>query len=140
LDSRLTWKNHVTKKRKQIDLKAKELNWVIGRRSNLALENKVLLYKTIIKPIWVYGIEVWGCASKSNISIIQRRQSKILRIITNAPWYVNNQTLHTNLNIPYINDVIKERSTTHNNKLASHSNDCLNLSTIEDSEETGQLT
>jgi hypothetical protein len=57
LDSRLTWKDHVTKKRKQIDLKTKELNWLIGRRSDLPLENKVLLYKTTIKPIWVYGIE-----------------------------------------------------------------------------------
>jgi hypothetical protein len=72
LDSRFTWKDHVTKKPEQTALKTKELNWLIGRRSNLSLENKVLLYKTIIKPIWVYGIELWGCASKSNISIIQR--------------------------------------------------------------------
>ncbi|PNF37467.1 hypothetical protein B7P43_G15364 [Cryptotermes secundus] len=78
MDSRLTWKDHVIKKRKQIDLKTKELNWLIGRRSNLSIENKVLLYKTIIKPIWAYGIELWGCASKSHISIIQRSQSKIL--------------------------------------------------------------
>jgi hypothetical protein len=115
---------YVTTERKQIHLKTKELNWLI-KRSNLSLENKVLLHKTIIKPIWVYGIELWGCASKSNISIIQRSQSKILRIITNAPWYINNQTLHTDLNIPYINDVIKENSTTHHYKLASHSNDIL---------------
>ncbi|PNF31532.1 hypothetical protein B7P43_G00810 [Cryptotermes secundus] len=56
----------------------KELNWLIGRRSNLSIENRVLLYKTIIKPIWVYKIELWGCASKSNISVIQRSPSKIL--------------------------------------------------------------
>jgi hypothetical protein len=37
LDSRLTWKNHVTKTRKQIRLKTKELNWLIGRISNLPL-------------------------------------------------------------------------------------------------------
>jgi hypothetical protein len=89
LDSRLTWKDQVTKKRKQIDLKTKELNWVISRRSNLSLENKVLLYKTIIKPIWVYEIKLWGCASKSNISIIQRSQSKILQNITKACAYTH---------------------------------------------------
>jgi hypothetical protein len=33
--------------------------------------------------------------------------------------------LHTDLNIPYIIDVIKEKSTTRHNKLASHSNDIL---------------
>jgi hypothetical protein len=80
LDSKLTWKDHITKKCKQIDIKTKELNWLIGRRSKLSIENKVLLYKTIIKPIWVYGIELWGCASKSDISIIPRSQSKYFEL------------------------------------------------------------
>ena len=53
-------------------------------------------------PIWTYGIALWGCASKSNISVIQRYQSKLLPTITNAPWYVTNQTLHSDLRIPYV--------------------------------------
>jgi hypothetical protein len=84
LDSRLTWKQHIVKKRKQIDIKVKDLYWIIGRKSTTSLDSKVLLYKTIIKSIWTYGIELWGCASKSRIDIMQRSQSKIL--ITNAPW------------------------------------------------------
>jgi hypothetical protein len=36
--------------------------WLIGRNYKLSLENKILLYKTIIKPIWTYGTEIWGCA------------------------------------------------------------------------------
>jgi hypothetical protein len=64
LDSRLTWPQHLAKKRKQIDLKVKDLYWVIGRKSPTLLESKVLLYKTIIKPIWTHGIKLWGCASK----------------------------------------------------------------------------
>jgi hypothetical protein len=62
------------KKRKQINLKIKDRYWLIGRNSKFSLENKILLYKTIIKPIWAYGADIWGCASKYNISIIQRRQ------------------------------------------------------------------
>jgi len=73
--------------------------WIIGRNSPLSLENKLLVYKTVLKPVWTYGIELWGCASKSNIEIIQSYQSKISRIITNAPWYVSNQTLHSDLRI-----------------------------------------
>jgi hypothetical protein len=83
------------------------------------------LYKTIIKPIWTYGIELWGCASKSSIAIMQRSQSKILRMITNAPWYVTNQALHEDLNIPYITEVIQERSIKHHNKIKIHSNTIL---------------
>jgi hypothetical protein len=71
-----------------MDQKIKELNWLIGKKSHISIDNKLLLYKTVIKPIWAYGIELCGCASKSNIAIIQRDQSKILRSITNAPWCV----------------------------------------------------
>jgi len=61
---------------------------------------KLLIYKTVLKPMWTYGIELWGCASKSNIGVIQRYQSKLLRSITNTPRYVSNQTLHSDLHIP----------------------------------------
>jgi hypothetical protein len=86
MDSKLTWKQHVVKKRKQIDLTTKQMNWLIGRKSKLAVDNKILIYMAIIIPIWTYGLELWGYASKSNTSIIQRSQSKILRMIVDAPW------------------------------------------------------
>jgi hypothetical protein len=86
-DCRLNWKEHVAKKEgKQNDLKTKEINWLIAKKSHLSIENKLLIYKAVVKPIWSYGIELWGCASKSNIVITQRTQSKILRAIANAPW------------------------------------------------------
>jgi hypothetical protein len=51
-DRRLTWKDHIAKKRKQINLKIKYINWLIRRKSHLSIENKVLIYKAIIKHIW----------------------------------------------------------------------------------------
>jgi hypothetical protein len=77
------------------------------RLSHLNLENKILLYRVAIKPIWTYGIELWGCASKTNIDIIQRLQSKTLRAMTNAPWYLSNDTLNNDLGILIISDVLK---------------------------------
>ena len=67
---------------------------LLGKKSSLSLANKLLLYRVIIKPIWTYGIEIWGCSSKSNVNIIQIFQSKTLRLIAGAPRYVSNQTLH----------------------------------------------
>jgi hypothetical protein len=61
--------------------------------------------------------QVQHCASKSNISIIQRSQSKILRMIANAPWYVPNITLHEDLSVPLVKEVIKQRSTLYQNKI-----------------------
>jgi hypothetical protein len=55
-DKRLTWKNHVAIKRKQLDHKNREIYWLIGKYSPLSLENKLLIYKTVLKPMWTYGI------------------------------------------------------------------------------------
>jgi hypothetical protein len=92
------------------------------KRFTTLLDSKVLLYKTIIKPIWTYVIELWGCASKSHIDMMQRRQSKILRMITNAPWYVSNQTIHVDLHVLFIKNAIQEKSIKHHAKLRHYSN------------------
>jgi hypothetical protein len=106
------WKTHIKMKRQQLTLKTRQTNWLIGKRSQLSLENKVLLYKAILKPIWTYSIELWGCAKPSNTKIPQTFQSKTLRDITGAPWYVSNKTIHEDLNIPLITDVIKKNKPT----------------------------
>ena len=56
------------KKRKQLHLKTREINGLMGKNSPLSLKNKLLIYKTVLKPIRTYGIALWGCASKSNSS------------------------------------------------------------------------
>lgn len=63
-------RENLTKTRKQLNLKVKDNHWLIGNKSKLSLDNKVLVYKTIIKAVWTYKIEIWGCVSKSNIFII----------------------------------------------------------------------
>ena len=75
--------------------------------------------------MWSYGTELWGYASKSNIVIMQRSQSKILRAITNAPRYVTNHILNTGLNIPYLSDVLHERINKNHNNLEAHPNPLL---------------
>jgi hypothetical protein len=46
-------------------------------------------------------------------------------MIINVPWYVTNQTLHDDLKVPFIKDVIQERSINHHDKLANDSNPIL---------------
>jgi hypothetical protein len=125
MDGKLNWREHTAKKRKQIDLRFKQLYWILGRKSPLSLENKVLVYKAVIEPIWAYGIELWGCASNSSIAILQRCQSKMLRSMTDASWYVSNSTLQNDLGIPYVTDVIQERSSKHHDRLEVHRNPLL---------------
>jgi hypothetical protein len=122
LDNKLNWKKHVIKKRRQMDLRYKDLYWLLGRSSPLSVDNKILLYKSIITPIWTYGIELWGCACKSTIAVIQKSQFKILGAIVDAARYDTNSVIHTNLSIPPVQDMIQDK---HRAKLESHPNTLL---------------
>ncbi|KAL1132567.1 hypothetical protein AAG570_010519 [Ranatra chinensis] len=48
--------------------------------------------------------------------------SKTLRTILDAPWYVSNHTLHTDLNIPTVRQVLHEKFKTFHSKLETHHN------------------
>jgi hypothetical protein len=95
--------------------------WLLGRKSKLSLAN-LLLYKCLLKPVWTYGIQLWGCTKPSHTQIIQRLQSKILRSITGAPWYVSNFTLHNDLHILFVAKETSRLSHLYHHRLASHHN------------------
>lgn len=122
LDEKLTWKTHIKAKKQQLNMKLRQMYWLMGKRSQLALENKLTLYKAILKPVWTYGIELWGCSKPSNTKILQTFQSKTLRMIANAPWYISNQTIHDDFGIPFIKDIIRPHATRYNQRNAIHSN------------------
>lgn len=122
LDRRLTWKCHIEAKLIQMKLKAIQINWLIGRNSTLSLDCKLLLYNSILKPIWSYGIQLWGAASASNVDKIQRRQNKTLRMITAAPWYIKNSNIHKDLEVPTVKAEISKYASTYLTKLADHPN------------------
>ena len=123
LDRRLTWKKHILTKRKALSVQFRKLYWLLARNSNLSLHNKLLLYKIIVKPVWSYGVELWGTAAKSNLDIVQRFQSKMLRTIANAPWFVTNSQLHRDLMVPTVKEEILGRIKTYTRRLESHPNE-----------------
>jgi len=86
---------------------------------------RIRMYVVRCYSIRTYGIELRGCSCKSNIEVIQRCQSKILRAIVDAPWYVTKDMIHKYLSIPTVHEVIHDRSIKHRTKLESHSNPLL---------------
>jgi hypothetical protein len=45
LDQKLTWQKHVKTKGQKLNLKLREMSWLLGRKSKLSTENKLLLCK-----------------------------------------------------------------------------------------------
>jgi hypothetical protein len=68
-----------------------------------------------------YGIELWGC-SKPSTKILQTFQPKTLGKLANAPWYISNVTLHNDLRMPYVTEVIRTYAKNHRNRTAQKNN------------------
>ncbi|KAL1130983.1 hypothetical protein AAG570_012224 [Ranatra chinensis] len=109
-------------KRLALNRKYGLLRSLLNRKSKLTTHNKLTIYKSILKPTWTYGIELWGSAKKSNIDKIQSFQSKTLRTILDAPWYVSNRTIHNDLNIPTVYKVAQTRFRSFHTNLEAHPN------------------
>lgn len=123
LDRRLTWKKHIKMKRDETNMRFRTMYWLLARNSKLSVDNKLLIYKMILKPVWMYGIQLWGSACNSNITIIQRVQNGILRTITNAPWFLTNSEIHKASEIKTIKEEIQQSATNYKMRLENHPND-----------------
>jgi hypothetical protein len=62
-------------------------------RSTLPTSNRLLTYETILRPIWTYGMQLWGTASASNKEILERFRSGALRVTVDAPWFLLNTVI-----------------------------------------------
>jgi hypothetical protein len=93
-------------------------------------------YKAILEPIWNYGIQLWGSASISNIEIMERFQRKVLRMITDAPWYAPNMVLRQDLQITLVKEEIHRFSTQYRDRLYTHSNNLTVHLTVPQATET----
>jgi Reverse transcriptase (RNA-dependent DNA polymerase)/Endonuclease-reverse transcriptase len=109
LDKRLTWNPHTRLKRQETNRRYRLLLRLLDGRSKLTMPNKLLIYKTIIQPTWAYGLELWGSTKRTNLNRIQSLQSKILRKIVDAPFYVTNLTIHNDLKVPFVHDLVRSR-------------------------------
>jgi hypothetical protein len=122
LDTKLRWKEHIKMKSDELNIKFKKMYCLLGCNSELSIYNKLILYKQVLRPVWSYGIQLWGCANDSNIQVIQCFQNKVLKCIVQAPWYVRNSDLHRHLGIETVTDIITRLASSDKKRLQNHIN------------------
>ncbi|GFW67851.1 RNA-directed DNA polymerase from mobile element jockey [Trichonephila clavipes] len=71
IDNRLTFKKHIDHLAEKFWGRIHLAISLVGRRSPLSLENKVILYKQVLRPIITYGSPVWGAAAATQMKKIQ---------------------------------------------------------------------
>jgi hypothetical protein len=107
LDKRLTWWPHLSTKLQQAYQRLGMLFPILNRKSSLQKNLSLLIYKQVLRPLITYACPVWGNCAQTHLKKLQIFQNKVLRTITNAPWFVRNSSIHKDLKISTIQDHIK---------------------------------
>lgn len=81
-DQPLTWRTLVIKKRLEF-LDTSEINVLdVATSHSLSLYHRSLLYLTILQPVWMYGLLMWGCKRQLHAYISTFLQYKRLHRYT----------------------------------------------------------
>jgi hypothetical protein len=77
LDRMLTWAKYIKAKINQLTLRQRERDSKSERKQTRKINiiSKKYYYTAVLKPIWTYGVQLWGPAPNFNIEILQRFQS-----------------------------------------------------------------
>ena len=92
---------------------------MLHRRSKLNIDNKILLYKTAIRPIITYSCPVFTNIANVHKAKLQTLQNKILRMIMNVPWFTRTTTIHENVNMETLSEFMIKLKTKFEQKIAN---------------------
>jgi hypothetical protein len=95
---------------------------LLNRSSELSIRNGVLFYKQPIRPMMEYACHAWRSATRTHVRRLQLLQSKCLRLVTGASWYLSNSQIHEDLCIPLFPDHIRALTANFNSRLADVGN------------------
>ena len=71
----------------------------------------------------MYGIQLWGCASKSNVNVTQRFQNKVLRNIVDTTSSIRNAEIHIDLEVELVSSEIGRFARKHADRIQRHENE-----------------
>lgn len=120
LDSKLTFTNHINySSDKALSLLLKYYP-LLNKKSVLSNENKLNIYKIIVRPAMLYASQVWSMTCQTNFSKLQVQQNKFLRLAGKYRKFTPISTLHKELNIETVYDYVKNATTRYFDGIADH--------------------
>jgi hypothetical protein len=122
LDKRLILSPHIDQVRKKTAQRLGLLGPLLKRRSELSIRIGVLLYKQLIRRMMDYACPAWRSAARTHVRRLQVLQSKCLRLVTGAPWYLSNRQIHEDLGVPLTADHIRALTASFDSTLAEVGN------------------
>ena len=96
IDNKMNWEKHIAHIKAKI---AKGIGIIYKLKRYFDYKTLVSLYYNFVYPYIIYGLEIWGTASKTQISSIHLLQKKVIRIIKSVPTRTSCDGLFKDLKI-----------------------------------------
>jgi len=122
LDKRLTWSPHIEQVSRRTAQRMGLLVPLLNRWSDLSIRNGVLLFNQLFRPLMEYACPAWRSADQTHVRRLQFLQSKCLRLVTCAPWYLCNRQIHEDLCVPLSADHVRALTASFDSRLADVEN------------------
>ena len=108
LNYKLTRTKHVNK----IVAKMQQRMNMLGhlKSKNITPNFIMYLYKTMVRPLYMYANAAWANVTKSDLNKIQREQNKAIRLAYNLPMWTNLDELHQIGNLEIVSRTIQKLS------------------------------
>lgn len=122
LDNKLVFTQHVNKIIQRAIGNLIILYPLLNRNSILSTENKLLLYKAIVRSAMSYACPVWSMICNSKYDKLQVVQNKFLRLAGNFNRYSYIKQMHDCLNVEFFECFVKRITKNYFDKLDNHTN------------------
>lgn len=123
LDKRLSFKKHIDEIMLKSQRLIKALYPLVCRKSLLSQRNKILMFKTIIRPTICYACPVWATCAATHIKRLQRFQNRTLKMMLNLPWHTRTVDVHNMAEVETLNEFLQKLKTTFREKCEASTDD-----------------
>lgn len=119
LDSKLTFRKHIESTADKTNKCLRAVYPLLSKKSVLSNKNKIIIYKTVIRPIMLYACNVWHIAAKTHLKKLQIVQNKALKAIHKLPRRFPTLELHEKFHHSTISSVINQHNSSFNERCRS---------------------
>lgn len=102
LDKKLKFSKHISHIQQKSQRIIRLLYPLINRKSKMNKANKLILYKSVFRPVISFGCPIWNVCAHTHLNKLQNIQNKILKIMLNRPFFYRTNTLHKETNLLYL--------------------------------------
>lgn len=122
LDQKLLFRKHIDSLRAKAYAQLRNIFPLLNSTSKLNIRTSLTIYKALVRSIITYASPVWGHASKTHMSKLQKLQNRVLYTVTKLPRVTPIWTLHKETNMDTIQEYIATSAATFYESCNGHEN------------------